>query len=330
MPGISANKTRVALVMGGKSPQREISLSAGADILAAIDRDRFEVVVYDPADGLVRLAEDARKLDLAFLALRGPAGEDGAIQGFCEILGLPYTGSGVLASAMAMDKEVAKRTFRDAGLPVTPDYVLTRESVGGRFKEAAQMGLHSLGSPLVIKPLRLGSSIGTAISSDENELVKALAKAFEYGDEVLLETYLPGPELTCGIIGLDRLTALPLIEIRVKGGGFFDQAAKKDPARVEKICPADIPPEIYTEAQRLAISAHKVLGCRGFSRSDLIYSNGQTFLLETNTLPSLSQASAMTLAARAFGLSFTSLLSYLIDQALDPQGTDVKDYLERN
>jgi len=331
MPGNSANKTRVALVMGGSSPQREVSLSSGTDILASIDRERFEVVVYDPAEGLVRLAEDARKLDVAFLALNGPGGEDGSMQGFCEVMGLPYTGSGVLSSAMTMDKEVAKRTFRDAGLPVTPDYVLTREILGDRLMESARMGLHSLGSPLVVKPLSLGSSIGMAITADVDELAEALTRAFDYGDSVLLETYLPGRELTCGVVGESDLTALPLVEVVLKDGRrFYDQTAKSQTGAVELVCPADIPQEIYTEAQRLAISAHKVLGCRGFSRSDLIYSNGQTYLLETNTLPAMSRETAFPLMAQTFGLSFTSLISYMIDLALKPGVTQVRDYLDSN
>ncbi|MDR1045717.1 MAG: D-alanine--D-alanine ligase [Candidatus Adiutrix sp.] len=323
---MSGKMTRVALIMGGRSREREVSLASGSEVLAHIDRDRFEVAVYDPAEDLGRLAEDAAKIDLAFLALHGPLGEDGAMQGFCEMIGLPYTGSGVLSSAMAMDKEIAKRIYREAGLPVAPDLVVNRQSTP-HLLETAKMALHSLGSPLVIKPLRQGSSVGLAILEDEQLLAEALDEVFALDGAALLEKYLPGRELTCGVVGLDHLTALPPIEIiPAEGHRFFDYSAKYEPGQSLEICPAEVPVELYAEVQRLSLSAHRVLGCRAMSRTDLIFSRGRTYILETNTLPGLTSGSLLPKMVKAYGMSFTSLISYLADLALNPGAVEIESY----
>ena len=323
---MSGKMTRVALVMGGRSKEREVSLASGTEVLAHINRDRFEVVVYDPAEDLVRLAEDAAKIDVAFLALHGPFGEDGTMQGFCEMIGLPYTGSGVLSSAMAMDKEIAKRIYREAGLPVAPDLVVTRHSTP-RLIETATMALHSLGSPVVVKPLRQGSSVGLSILEDAEVLAEALGEVFEMDGAALLEKYLPGQELTCGVVGLERLTALPPIEIiPAEGHHFFDYSAKYEPGQAHEICPAQVAPELYAEVQRLSLSAHRALGCRAMSRTDLIFSKGQTYILETNTLPGLTSGSLLPQMAKAHGMSFGSLISFLVDMALRPEEADIESY----
>jgi len=317
---------RVALVMGGKSREREVSLASGGEVLSHIDRDRHEVVVYDPATDLVRLAEDAVKLDVAFLAMHGPLGEDGSLQGFCEMIGLPYTGSGILSSAMAINKEFSKRIYRESGLPVAPDLVVTKRA-NPDLADTAEMALHTFGSPVVIKPLSQGSSVGLAIVENEKDLVEALRAAFSIEDAALLEKYLPGRELTCAVLGNDRATALPPIEIiPADGHRFFDYSAKYEPGQSREICPADIPAETAWEVRRLAISAHKALGCRGLSRTDMIFSNGQTYILETNTLPGMTSGSLLPKAVKAFGLSFTSLITYLIDLALEPEEVNIEAY----
>jgi len=323
---MSGKKLRVALVMGGKSREREVSLASGSEVLSHIDRDRFEVAVYDPAEDLVRLAEDAPKLDVAFLALHGPLGEDGAMQGFCEMLGLAYTGSGVLSSAMAMDKEFTKRLYRESGLPVAPDLVVSRQAVTN-MAEMAKICLYSLGSPLVVKPLRQGSSVGLAIVDNEADLAEAMERAFELEDRVLLEKYLPGQEFTCAVLGNRELVALPTIEIiPAEGHRFFDYQAKYEPGQAQEICPARISARLTEEIQQLAVSAHEALGCRGYSRSDMIYSEGQVFLLETNTLPGLTAGSLVPKMAQAYGLSFTSFISYIIDLALAADDVDLSAY----
>ena len=323
------DKIRVALLCGGKSAEREVSLNSGAEVLAHLDQGRFTAASYDPATDIPRLAEDAQagRLDVAFLALHGPLGEDGTVQGLMELLGLPYTGSGLLASALAMDKEAAKTVFRGAGLPVAPDMVVTRAEASGEI-DLARMAFHTLGSPLVVKPVRLGSSVGLSIVRHEEELTAALTRVFDLGGAALLEKYLPGPEFTCGVVGsAPNLTALPIIEIiPAPGHAFFDYSAKYEPGQSEEICPARVSPEITSEVQRLAANAHRALGCRTLSRSDFIFSEGQAHLLETNTLPGLTSGSLVPKMARAFGLTFTAFLSYLLDDALKT-GVNIKDYL---
>jgi D-alanine-D-alanine ligase len=324
-------KTRVALLRGGKSGEREVSLQSGAAVLANLDRGRFTVSEYDPATDLSSLVSDALagRLDVAFLALHGPLGEDGAIQGLLELLGLPYTGSGLLASALAMNKEAAKRVFREAGLPLAPDLVATRAGLSEE-PEMARAALQSLGSPLVVKPVNLGSSLGLAIVRNEDELASALHAVFDLGDSALLEKYLPGREFTCAVAGAGaHLTALPPIEIiPAPGHFFFDYSAKYEAGQSEEICPARADPEIISELQRLAAAAHRALGCRSLSRSDFIFSEGRTYLLETNTLPGLTSASLVPKMARAFGLTFTAFISFLLDDALGQEAV-LTDYLQK-
>ena len=322
MPG---EKIRVALLLGGKSAEREVSLKTGAQVLAHLDQGRFAAVEYDPATELARLVQDAQdgRLDVAFLALHGPLGEDGSIQGLMELLGLPYTGSGLLASALAMDKAVAKKIFREAGLPVAPGLDVTPEEAPA---DIARKAHQTLGFPLVVKPVSQGSSVGLAIVRNEGELAAALTAVFELGGQALLEKYLPGREFTCAVVGAD-LTALPAAEIIPDAARpFFDYAAKYEPGQCQEICPAQAPPEITAEIQRLAADAHRALGCRSLSRSDFILSEGQLYLLETNTLPGLTVSSLVPKMAQAFGLNFTALLSYLLDDALK-EGVNLKDYL---
>ena len=320
---------RVALIMGGRSTEREISLASGREVLAHIDRQRFEVVAYDPATDLARLANDAPNLDVAFLALHGLLGEDGAMQGFCEMLGLPYTGSGILGSAAAMDKEASKKIYRYAGLPVAPDMVVGKQPAA-LLADTAKAALSILGSPLVVKPLRQGSSVGLAIVSGETELVSALNAIFDLEGSALLEKYMPGRELTCGILGNYELTALPPIEIiPAEGHLFFDYSAKYDPGEAQEVCPADIPGDLREELGLLAKAAHQALGCRGLSRSDFMYSNNRLYLLETNTLPGLTSGSLLPKMAAADGLSFCALISFLIDLALAADDVNLENYRDK-
>lgn len=323
---MSVKKQRVALLMGGKSNEREVSLASGREVLANIDQNRFEVVTYDPATDLIGLMKDADQLDVAFLCLHGRYGEDGTIQGLCEMLGLPYIGSGVLASALAMDKEVAKRIFRDAGLPVAPDMIVKKDSAGN-LSETAKAAILNLGSPVVIKPINSGSSVGLSIVDGEEQLIEALTLAFDVDGTVMLEKYLPGQELTCGVVGNKTLKALPPIEIiPAEGHRFFDYSAKYEPGQSQEICPARVHKELIDEVQRLSIAAHATLGCRGLSRTDLIFSCGKTYILETNTLPGLTSGSLLPKMARAYGLSFGAFISYIIDLALSGVDLSIDRY----
>jgi D-alanine-D-alanine ligase len=226
-----------------------------------------------------------------------------------------------------MNKEAAKKAYREAGLPVAPDMTMTREEVS-LGPELARMAFHTFGAPLVVKPVNLGSSVALSIVRGKEEFQAALEAVFKLDRAALLEKYLPGLELTCAVVGSGRnITALPPIEIvPAPGRGFFDYEAKYVPGQCEEICPARVPYEITSEVQRLSANAHRALGCRSMSRSDFIFSEGQTYILETNTLPGLTSGSLIPKMVRAFGLTFTAFLSYLLDDALE-KGVDIKNYL---
>ncbi|MGL4209264.1 MAG: D-alanine--D-alanine ligase family protein [Candidatus Adiutrix sp.] len=319
-------KIQVALLMGGKSQEREVSLTSGREVLAHIDRRRFEVTVYDPLKDLPLLLHNAQSLDVAFLALHGPYGEDGTMQGFCEMIGLPYIGSGVLASALAINKNATKKIYRDANLPVAPDLFLPKKQAENS-PNIAKEALALLGAPIVVKPLNQGSSLGLSLAFDEKSLKSALNEVFALDGEALLEAHVAGREFTCGVLGNDCLTPLPIIEIiPAEGHQFFDYAAKYEKGQAKEICPAQIPDCLAAEISSLAVAAHQALGCRGLSRTDFMVS-GRPFLLETNTLPGLTAASLLPQMAKAYGLNFSDLISYLIDLTMAPIEPNISDYI---
>jgi D-alanine-D-alanine ligase len=297
--------------MGGRNSEREVSLSTGREVLANLDPDRYQVEVFDPATDLGRLVAEAGNFDLAFPALHGRLGEDGAIQGLLELLGLPYVGSGVLSSALAMDKRMAKEVLRAHGLTVATDMLAIKgqEPHTVVAKAAQQYGL-----PLVIKPIGQGSSVGLAIAGTEGEAVAGLRAAWELEDRVMLERYIKGRELTCAVLGNNLARALPPIEIRpAKGHAFFDYAAKYEPGQAEEICPAGLSDKECHGVQNLAIAAHRALDCRGISRTDFILdARGIYYILEVNTLPGLTPNSLVPKAAAAAGCSFPKLLDELV------------------
>jgi D-alanine-D-alanine ligase len=301
--------------MGGHSSEREVSLASGQNVLERLDKERYQVEVFDPAIDLARLVEAAPNLDVVFPVLHGAMGEDGSIQGFLSLLGLRFVGSGVLASATCLDKKAAKDVYRQNELPVAQDLLLSR-----RLSLVAQLTAikKDLGYPVVIKPLDQGSSVGLTIAKSPQEAKEALQKAYKLSSQVLAEKFLSGRELTVAVIGNDRLRALPPIEIiPAQGREFFDYVAKYTPGQAQEICPAHLSESLTEEIGNLALRAHRALGCRGLSRTDFIYSEGVFYLLETNTLPGLTENSLLPKAALADGLSFPALLDTLIDLALD-------------
>ena len=306
---------RLALIMGGVSSEREVSLASGREVLAHLDRDRYEVTCYDPAEDLDRLVRDAGRLDLAFPVLHGPRGEDGSIQGFLRMLGVPFVGSGVLASALAMDKDRTKGVFRQAGIPVARDLILDRGSGRGPEAVRAERGL---GLPLVVKPLEQGSSVGLCIVSSAAELEAALDAAWGFAPRAMAEEYLEGREFTSAVLGNSGPMALPPVEIiPAPGHRFFDYSAKYDPGGARELCPADLSPGETERISDLAVRAHLALGCRGLSRTDFILRGGDFHALETNTLPGLTSGSLLPKAAAAGGLTFAQLLDRLIGLALE-------------
>ncbi len=310
-------KIRLALIAGGKSDEREISLKGAAGVAAALDPEKYAVTRYDPATDLARLAADADKLDAAFILLHGLYGEDGTIQGFLDLLGIPYQGAGVLGSATAMDKNRAKTLYRESGLPVAAWCMAEQGDIGAPARLLSAVRL-----PCVVKPVRQGSSIGMSIVRKEDELRPALALAFEHDNQVMVEEYIQGRELTAAVLGNEDLQALPLIEIIPDSRyAFFDYEAKYQPGATREVCPAEVDEAIRLKAQEYALRAHRCLGLRGYSRTDMMLSRGgQLYLLETNTIPGMTPTSLFPQAAAAAGYPFAALLDKLIELALEGRG----------
>jgi D-alanine-D-alanine ligase len=299
----------VAVLMGGWSSEREISLRSGNACAKALEGEGFRVsrvdVQRDIAEVLTQL-----KPDVAFNALHGPAGEDGSIQGVLEILRIPYTHSGVLASALAMNKQMAKLVMAAAGVPVPEGKVVSR-------LEAAKA--HVLPPPYVLKPIAEGSSYGVFIVREgQAHPPQELAREdWPYGEELLAEKFIPGRELTCAVMG-DK--ALGVIDIRAADGGWYDFNAKYSKGGSIHILPAEIKGNIYLRIQELALRAHKALGCRGVSRSDFRYDDlpggtGEVAVLEVNTQPGMTETSLVPELAAYAGYSFGELVRWMVDDA---------------
>ena len=312
---MAAKKLRIALIAGGKSGEREISLKGAKEVFRALSPEKYEVIRYDPAVDLARLAAEGSTLDAAFILLHGLYGEDGTVQGFLDLLGVPYQGSGVLGSAIAMDKNLAKILYKNNGLPV-PDWLMLQ----GEKSQEANIDdiLLKIALPLVVKPARQGSSLGMSIAHSKEELATAIRKAFSYDNEIMIERYIHGREITVGVIGNDTLTALPLVEIIPdERYDFFDYEAKYQPGATREICPAEFDENITARAQEYGLVAHRALRLRGYSRTDMIVDNDDIYILETNTIPGMTPTSLLPQAAAAAGLSFSALIDKLLELAME-------------
>ena len=310
---MNGNKLTVALLAGGKSAEREVSLKSGEQVYQTLDKERYEILRYDPRDDLLRLARDSERIDVALIILHGRLGEDGTIQGFLESLSIPYHGSKVLGSAVAMNKIFSKRLYAQAGLPVSPYVIADRLDSPNSGWIARELGL-----PCVVKPENEGSSIGLSIVRQEQQLGDALEKAWRFDRRCLVEKYVSGTEITVAVLGNDTLEALPLVEIIPDDKyDFFDYEAKYTPGATREICPARLPQDLTEKAQDYAKRAHLALGCRGYSRTDMIVDANEAYVLETNTIPGMTQTSLFPQAAAAAGISFSALLDRLIALALE-------------
>jgi D-alanine-D-alanine ligase len=300
---------RVAVLLGGMSREREVSLKTGRAVLNALGTLGYEGIPIDPGRGVASELIEAAA-DVVFIALHGRFGEDGCIQGLLEILGLPYTGSGVLASSAAMDKIFTKRLFRSAGLP-TPDFAAVDASSlkGG-------LATPNFGPPWVVKPSREGSSIGMSFVDTREDLETAVRTALAHDPNVLLEKLVRGKEITVGVIGNAHPTPLPPIEIRPKSGRY-DYASKYTPGATEYIIPAQMPESVISDCQALGLAAHRALGCRGVSRVDMIVGDEGIDLLEVNTIPGMTETSLLPKSARAAGIEFPQLVDQMIRWALE-------------
>ena len=305
---MDVKRLRVALIAGGISGEREVSLKSGDAVEKALDPKKYEVKRYDPPDDLGLLLKDSGSIDLALILLHGRFGEDGSMQGLLDLLGIPYVGSGILGSAMAMNKRIAKSVFRLEGLLVADEVLLYR----GEPYSSDQI-LRRLGATTVVKPASEGSSIGVTICHSKEELLKGIDTAFRHDHEILVERFLNGKELTCCVLGNKSFEALPVIEIVPNTQyAFFDYRAKYTPGATSEICPARISRAQTEEVQSCAIRAHRALQCRDWSRTDMILNESKVYVLETNTIPGMTETSLVPLAARTAGMSFSQLVDRLI------------------
>ncbi len=350
---MSSRKLDVVVLMGGASSEREVSLVSGRIVMEHIDRERFDVRAVElgpvgPGAGLLQAAAAvsatsgaavpratvdspaviaAREIlggggrlpDIVFIALHGRFGEDGCIQGLLELLGVPYTGSGVLASALAMDKIATKRILESCGVP-TPRWC---QVTGASLREGAIPDVVSAcGLPAVVKPNREGSTIGTSIVESEQQLLPAIEEALRHDSVALCEEFVKGTEITVSVLGRQDVELLPIVEICPKGG-FYDYEAKYTAGMTEEIVPARISEELTRHAWDLAAKTHKAIGCSGMSRVDMIVApdnpgieRGIT-VLEVNTIPGMTPTSLLPRAAQAAGIAFTQVISRIIDYGLE-------------
>jgi len=353
-------KLNIAILMGGQSAEREVSLRTGKKIAQSLDTKKYNVNLieisatgkwlfqkniqkikaqYSAGEDPKLITEkqqttaihqknaqslsaewqkQAQKIDLVFIALHGPKGEDGTVQGMLELMGLAYTGSEILASALGMDKEKSRELFQFFGLNVPKCRVINTEDKISQAKQSSFLNKKNL-SGLVVKPNSLGSSVGVFIVKSQNELKKAIQEVAKYDKKILIEEYLQGTEISCGVLENfknKKYFALPPIEIVPKKKfKFFDYAAKYTPGATDEICPARLSPAIMKKAQEIAIITHKALNCRHYSRTDMIIKNKKIYVLEINTLPGMTETSLLPKEAKAVGLEFNDLIEHIIGLA---------------
>jgi len=303
-------KLKIAVILGGTSSEREVSLATGEHIFKNLDRKKYIPKKYDPKNDLHLLFEDAKnkKIDLAFIALHGKMGEDGMMQGLLEMLEVSYTGSGVLASALAMHKISSKKIFIKHKL-ATPSFVFFTKS---EYKKAKKDILSEIKVPCVVKPNDSGSSVGISVVKKRDNLEKAIKKALTESDEIIVEKFIEGVELTVPV--LDKKT-LPVVEIIPKKD-FFDYQAKYEEEWCDEIVPARISTEITKKVQKIALEAHQSLYCRHYSRVDIILDRkGKLWVLEVNSLPGMTPNSLIPKSAAVAGINFPQLLDKIINLA---------------
>jgi D-alanine-D-alanine ligase len=304
---------KVAVLMGGSSAERPVSLMSGAGVLAALKSQGVDAHAFDPSE---RNLEQLRHEGFArcFIALHGRHGEDGTVQGALELLGIPYTGSGVMASAIAMDKVMTKRVWIAEGLP-TPKWQLLDARQHGR--ENTRVVPDTLGLPLIVKPAREGSSFGVTKVEGYSGMAEAVSLASKYDPDVLCEEFIHGDEVTCPVLGEgDAAVALPVIRILAPDGNYdFEHKYYKDDVGYH--CPSGLPEAEEREIQRIVLQAYRLLGCRGWGRADLMIraADRKPFLLEMNTSPGMTSHSLVPKSANVAGMSYEQLCVHLLSQA---------------
>jgi len=323
---------KVAVLMGGLSAEREISLVTGQAVydnldnkkykpfLVEMDKDcRFYLIQKNKSKRLLNLQNKDRKIfDLFFIALHGALGEDGAIQGMMESFGISYTGPGVLSSALAMNKVYAAQIYKINNL-LTPNFVEIQRNGWKQSKDEIASGIMAdLGSPIVIKPIDQGSAVGVTIVKTREQLIKAVDRTLNKFPRLMAQKFIKGKEVTCGVLE-DRgeSFALPPTHILPNLGEFYDYKSKYAKGGSTHICPADFAPEVNVKIQDLALKAHKALGCRGMSRTDIfVADDGNLYIIETNTIPGMTSTSLLPEAASKAGIDFSRMLDMIIKASL--------------
>jgi D-alanine-D-alanine ligase len=306
---------KVAVLKGGRSLERGVSLRSGARVEEALERLGHAVVPLDVGADLVERIE-AERPDVAFVAMHGIGGEDGTAQELLELLGIPFTGPGAAACARCMDKSQAKRAIREAGLPTPAWFAFTQTA----FRElgAAEALPHleqRLGFPLVVKPSRGGSSLGVKFAAGAAEVPQALVAAFSYDDRVVLERFVGGRELAVSVLGEE---ALPVVEAIPERGDSYDFEARYEIGRTRFVCPAELDDDRRQAVEEIALATYRALGCSGFARVDLILGADGPQVLEANAIPGLTDTSLLPQAAEAAGMSFEQLVERILELALEP------------
>lgn len=307
---------RVAVLKGGRSFEREVSLRSGGNVEAALRRLGHEVLALDADRDMVKMLR-AERPDVAFVAMHGQGGEDGTVQELLEIIGIPYTGSGVSASERAWDKVVSKAMFASAGIPTPASYAFSQAA----FRElgaADALGEieAKLGLPMIVKPARGGSALGIRLAHEPGEVPGALMAALAYDDRLMLERYVVGRELSVSILGNDDPQALPIVEAIPLGREFYDFESRYTPGATDLRAPADVPDAVADEVARIGLDCYRTLGCRGFGRVDMILdADEKPWVIELNTIPGLTDTSAVPRAAEAAGMTFDEFIARLLDLA---------------
>lgn len=296
---------KIGVLLGGLSAEREVSLKSGAAVHQALVAHGYNTVAIDVGRDLADVLK-REGVEVAFIALHGRYGEDGCVQGLLELLQIPYTGSGVLASALAMHKLYSKQSFAASGIHTAPFHCYRRG-------DTVNIATLPFGLPLVVKPVQEGSSVGVSIVKEEMQLAAAVEEAFRHDDEILVEQYIKGQEVQVGILNDKPVGAIEI----VPKNEFYDFEAKYTDGMAEHIFPARLEPSLYEKALQVGLAAHRALGCKGYSRVDLLVTPaGDCYVLEVNTLPGMTALSLLPeIAAKGAGLQFEDLVSDIIESA---------------
>jgi D-alanine-D-alanine ligase len=301
---------KIGVIMGGWSSEREISLRSGENVHQSLKRQGFNALKIDINRNFAQQIKNT-KIDIAFIILHGKPGEDGTIQGFLELLEIPYTGSDVVASAIGMDKIITKRLFESAKIP-TPAYVYLPK--GCNLLKQIKIAQIKLGFPMILKPKAEGSSVGCEIIDNTKNLLSICQNAQRKFGDIFLEKFINGMIATVGILGQK---VLPILELVPKKQRFYDFKAKYTKGETEFIIPARLPKSIYRKIQTLALNAHNVIGAKGFSRVDLIIAKNRPYFLEVNTLPGMTELSDLPAQAKHIGISYDELVLEILKSAIE-------------